>query len=115
MADDRGMGVVGDMEHAESLHIRPVADPDKMHISANDGMEPDAAVLAQHHIADDDAGLFDKAGCGNGWFNTVKCADHAAHCRGISRQPARGKCGVGLFMKAVYRSPDYRRLKQKPS
>ena len=77
------MRVVRHMEHAEILHVRSVTDSDMVHVPANDGMEPDAAVLAQHHIADDNAGLFDKAGCGNGRLDTLECADHAAHCRGI--------------------------------
>jgi len=90
VADDQWMGIVSDMEHTEVLHIRPVADPDKVHVPANDGMKPDAAVLAQHDIADDHAGLFDKTGRGNGGFDSLKCADHAAHCRGIGPRPARG-------------------------
>ena len=28
IADEQGVGVVGDMEYAEVLHIRSVADPD---------------------------------------------------------------------------------------
>jgi hypothetical protein len=90
IADDQRMGVVGDMEHAEILHVGSISNPNMVHVPANDGMEPHAAVLAQYHIADDNAGLFDKAGDGNGWFDALKCADHAAHCRGIGRQSARG-------------------------
>jgi hypothetical protein len=45
----------------------------------------------------------------------VECTNHAAHCRGIDQQPARGMCGVGLFMKAVDSSSDYRRVEQMPS
>jgi hypothetical protein len=66
------------MEHAEVLHISPVADPDIVHVPANDSMEPNAAVLAKHDIADDDAGLFDKTGDRNGGFETSKWADHAS-------------------------------------
>jgi hypothetical protein len=99
VADDQRMGIVGDMEHTEILHVRPVTDPNRVHVSANDGMEPDATMLAQHDIADDDTGLFDKTGCGNGGFDALKCADHAAHCRGINRQPARGKWGTARDKK----------------
>ena len=102
IADDQGMGVVGDMEYAEVLHIRSVADPDRVHVPANDGMEPHAAVLAQHHIADDNAGLFDKAGDGNGRFEALKCADHAAHCRGIVRQSARGGRFVARSLQGAF-------------
>jgi hypothetical protein len=90
VANDQRMGIVGDMEHTEVLHVGPVTDPDVVHVPANDGMEPDAAMLAEHDIADDDAGLFDKTGGRNGGFDTLKCADHAAHCRGIAPRPARG-------------------------
>jgi hypothetical protein len=85
------MGIVGDMEHTEVLHISPVTDPDIVYVSPNDSMEPDAAVLAKHDIADDHAGLFDITGRGNSGFDTLKCADHAAHCRGIGPRPARGR------------------------
>lgn len=95
VADDERMGVMGDMEYTEVLHIRPVTNPNGVHIPANDGMEPDAAVLAQHDIADDDAGFLDKAGRRNGGFDSLKCADHAGHCRGIGPSPARGLIGQG--------------------
>ena len=62
-----------------------------MHVPANDGMEPDTAMFAQHDVADDNAGLFDKTGRGNGGFDSLKCADHEAHCRGIGLRPARGE------------------------
>ncbi len=47
-------------------------------VPANDGMERDAAVLAETDIAHDDAGLFDKTGRGNGGFDVLKGADHAS-------------------------------------
>ena len=90
VTDDQRMGIVSDMEHTEVLHVSPVTNPDKVHVSSNDGMEPDATMLTQHNIADDDACLFDKTRGGNGRFDSLKCADHAAHCRGIAPQPARG-------------------------
>lgn len=76
VADNQGMGIVGDMQHTEVLHIGPVADPDIMHVPANDGMKPDATLLAQHNIADDDAGLLDKTGSGNRGFDALKGANH---------------------------------------
>ena len=83
VADDQRMGIVGNMEHAEILHVCPVTNPDTVYIPSNDGMEPDTTVLTQHHIADDDACFVDKTGGGNGRFDSLKRADHAAHCRGI--------------------------------
>ena len=47
-------------------------------VHANDGMELDTAVLAEHDIADGDPGLFDKTGGRHGGFETLKCADHAS-------------------------------------
>jgi len=95
VADDQWMGIVGDMEYTEVLHVRPLADPDTVHIPANDGMEPDTAVFAQHDIADDDAGFLDKAGRGNGGCDSLKCTDHASHCMGIGPRPARGVISGG--------------------
>jgi len=81
------------MEHTEVLHVGPVANPYVMHISADDSMEPDATMLAQHDVTDHDASLFDKTGRGNGGFDALKSADHAPHCRGIGQGPARGGMG----------------------
>jgi hypothetical protein len=48
-------------------------------------MELDTVVLAETGIADDDAGLFDKPGCRNDGFETLKCADHASIVGGSAR------------------------------
>ena len=77
VTDNQRMSIVGDMQHTEILHVGPVTDPDRVHVPTNDGMEPDAAVFAEHDITDDNAGLFDKTGDRNGGFDTLKCADHA--------------------------------------
>src|SRR6185369_13968036 len=95
VTDDQRMGIVSHMEHTEVLHIGPLTDPDIVHIPANDGMEPDTAVFAQHDVADDDAGFLYKAGRGDGGFDSLKCTDHASHCRGIGPRPARGANGGG--------------------
>jgi len=47
-------------------------------VHANESMELDTVVLAEHDIAHDDAGLFDKTGRGNGGFDALIGADHAS-------------------------------------
>jgi len=47
-------------------------------VHANDGMELEAAVLAEHDVTNHPAGFFDNAGLRNGGFETLKCADHAS-------------------------------------
>jgi hypothetical protein len=53
-------------------------DENILWVHANEGMEIDNVVLAEHGITDDDAGLFDKTGGRNGGFETSKWADHAS-------------------------------------
>ena len=79
--DDQRMGIVRDMQHAEILHIRPVPDADVMHIAPDHGIEPDAAILTQHDIADDDSRVLDEAGIRDSGFDAFECSDHGAHCR----------------------------------
>ena len=52
-------------------------DENILWVHANEGMELDNVVLAEHGITDDDAVLFDKTGGRNGGFETSKWADHA--------------------------------------
>jgi hypothetical protein len=83
VADDQRMDIVGDMEDTEVLHVSPLTDSDEVHVPPNDSVKPNAAVLTQHDIANDDAGLFDKTGGRNGGRDSLKRADHAMHSRGI--------------------------------
>jgi hypothetical protein len=59
--NDQRVSIMSDMQHAEVLHVGPISDPNVVHIAADHGVEPDAALLTHHHIADHDSGLFDKA------------------------------------------------------
>jgi len=70
------MGIVGDMQHAEVLHIRAVTDADVVDITPNDGMEPDATGFAHDDIPDDDAGFFDEARCWNSRFDALESSNH---------------------------------------
>jgi hypothetical protein len=76
VADDERMRVVCDMQHAEVLHVRAVPDANVVHIAANDGMKPGAALFAHHDVADDHGGLFDKAGLRDSRGDALKRADH---------------------------------------
>ena len=77
VADDERMRVVCDMQHAEVLHVRAVPDANVVHIAANDGMKPGAALFAHDDVADDHGGLFNKAGLRDGRGDALKCPDHA--------------------------------------
>ena len=56
-----------DVQHAEVLHVGPVPDTNVVHIPADNGMEPGAALFAHHDVADNDRRFFDKAGLGGSW------------------------------------------------
>jgi hypothetical protein len=47
-------------------------DENILWVHANEGMELDSVVIAEHDTADDGAGLFDKPGGRNGGFETLK-------------------------------------------
>jgi hypothetical protein len=56
-------------------------DENILWVHANEGMEIDNVVLAEHGITDDDAGLLEKTGRGNGGFDILKSSDHGLQCR----------------------------------
>ena len=76
VADDERMSIVRDVQHAEILHIRPVADADMIHVAANDRVKPGAAVFAHDHISDNNGRLLDKTGVGNSRLDALKRPDH---------------------------------------
>lgn len=76
VANDEGMRVVVNMQHAEVLHVGSVSNADVIHIAADDGMEPGAAVFAHHDVADDDRGVFDKAGLRDGGPDALESPNH---------------------------------------
>ena len=48
---DRKPGVA--MQHTAVLHLRVVADGDAVIVTAHHAVEPDADIVAEHHVADD--------------------------------------------------------------
>ena len=57
VADADGGFLVKRVEHASVLNVHAVADADAVHIATQHGVEPDAALVAHHHIAYD-GGVF---------------------------------------------------------
>ena len=64
-------------------------DENILRVHANEGLELDIVVLAEHDIADDDTGLFHKTGGRDGGFETLKWADHASIV-GVSARDLQG-------------------------
>src|SRR6185436_3699280 len=50
--DGKAHASVG-MQYAAVLDVRPFADRDEVVVPAHDGVEPDADIVLQHHLADD--------------------------------------------------------------
>ena len=53
------------MERAAILNVGVVADANFVHVAAQDGVHPDAGVLAEDDVADELGGLVDIAGVGD--------------------------------------------------
>src|SRR5206468_2545069 len=60
LGHDGWPGVVGDMEHAVVLDVRPRSDADVIDVAAKDGAEPDRAVVADLDVADERGVLGDE-------------------------------------------------------
>ncbi len=73
IAKSEGVGVMCDVQQTEVLNIGPMANADTMHVSAYDGIEPDARFRSDGHIADDDGRVFDKRAGRDGWGNPSIC------------------------------------------
>ena len=53
VADMRRTGVVSDVDAGTVLDISAVADGNRCHVAAYDGIEPDAALVTHRDITDD--------------------------------------------------------------
>src|SRR5438105_4101990 len=65
--------------HATILHVRMRADVDGMHVAAQNGIHPDAGVLAEHYISDDLGRRIHIAGIRNGRHDAFVRADHSEY------------------------------------
>ena len=54
VAEDQRMRLAHHVQHRAILHIRPRADADEIDVAANHGAGPDAGLLADRDVADDD-------------------------------------------------------------
>ena len=75
------------MEHAEILDVRPFADPDVIHVTPNNRVKPDTAVLAHDDITDDDCGRFNKTRLRDGRLDALKGANHAGTVGEVNGPP----------------------------
>ena len=78
--------VVGDMQTGVVLHIAARADADAVDVAAHGGQRPDAAVLAQLHVADQLRGLVHPGALGQLRADALEGADQG-------RGSAAGKVG----------------------
>src|SRR5208282_1310738 len=65
VAEDEGVLVAHDVEDAAVLNVGASADTDVVDVATNHGAGPDARVLADNHVADDDGGGVNIGGCGD--------------------------------------------------
>jgi len=71
-----GMGPAHHVHDTAILDICPSTDPDTVHITAEDGVHPDAAVVADNDVADDLGTLVDKRGRCHARMNGLIRAQH---------------------------------------
>src|SRR5688500_8763985 len=83
------------MNHRTVLYIRPVADADVVHIAAEDRAEPDAGLMADLDVADDDGSLGDESRFMNARLFFAIADYHA--CSTAKFPPERGKHLLDLF------------------
>lgn len=63
------------MDNGRVLDVRSGADADKIHVAADDGPEPNARILADLDIADNDGIIGNERGFVNSWLDAVKRFD----------------------------------------
>ena len=59
--------LVGDMAHHKVLNIRTIANSNRVHIPADDGIGPNGAVIPDGYIPDDLSAWVDKDICADSW------------------------------------------------
>ena len=62
VADARRVRAAHHVNDGAVLNIRPIADPDRVDVAANDDVHPDAALLADFDVSDDLRALVDIGG-----------------------------------------------------
>ena len=69
------MATCGDMNHGVVLNIAVMADDNAVDVATQNGVVPDAGMVAERDIADDDAGAGDINVLANRWFFAQKCIE----------------------------------------
>jgi hypothetical protein len=70
------------MQHAAVLDVRVVADANEVHVTANDGIHPNARIFAEHHVANQLCRLVDVTRRADLRHHTFIWSDHVieAYC-----------------------------------
>ena len=95
VTNDDGIAIAHAMQHGAVLHIGVGADADGMHIAADDGVHPDAGVLAEGDVADDLGGNIHIAGRRNDGRFALIGTNH-----GLVRKPPFGGLNSSRFSGA---------------
>jgi len=83
VADDDGVDVPHAMEDGAVLDVGVGPDADKVDVSADDGVHPNAGVFTEDNIADDLGGDIDVAGGGDDGKLSLIGPDHAGYFRAV--------------------------------
>ncbi len=63
IAKNQRILIAHDVQHRAILNVGPRADANVVHVAANHRARPDARILANHHVANDDRGWDDISRC----------------------------------------------------
>ena len=74
IADDAGV-VIGEVEDGVVLNLRVMADDDAVDVAAQNGVIPDAGMVAEGDVAEDDARSGDINVLANRWLFAEKCIE----------------------------------------
>ena len=72
---------VGDVQAAAILDVGPGADADPVHVAAEDAVEPDAGIVADVHVAEDQRAVGDEHAAAQLRDHALERTDHA--CSGV--------------------------------
>ena len=87
IAEECGEAVLGDMDDAAVLEIRAIADTDGVDVPPYDRVEPEAGLLAQHDIPDDDGRFRHEGRGGNDGADAVMGTDDHVEAAVVDGRP----------------------------
>ena len=77
VVNGRRMGVSHDVDDRAVLDVGPPADSDGVHVAAHDHVHPDAAFLADGHVADDLRRRVHERALVDDWQPALMCPKHS--------------------------------------